>query len=73
MGSGIDNWGHIGGLLGGVLFAWFAGPVLQVAGAYPQLEMADTRQTTQVILAGLGVALLFALLAAIKIFSAGGV
>jgi len=72
MGSGIDNWGHIGGLLGGVLFAWFAGPVLQVAGLYPQLEMADTRQSSQVILAGLGVALLFALLAAIKIFSAGG-
>jgi rhomboid protease GluP len=68
MGSGIDNWGHIGGLLGGVLFAWFAGPVLQVAGTYPQLEMADTRQTSQVILAGLGVALLFALLAAVKFF-----
>jgi len=23
---GIDNWGHIGGLLGGLFFAWFAGP-----------------------------------------------
>ena len=23
---GIDNWGHIGGLLGGSIFAWFAGP-----------------------------------------------
>lgn len=25
---GIDNWGHLGGLLGGSLFAWFSGPVL---------------------------------------------
>ncbi len=23
---GIDNWGHFGGLLGGSIFAWFAGP-----------------------------------------------
>jgi len=23
---GIDNWGHMGGMLGGLFFAWFAGP-----------------------------------------------
>jgi rhomboid protease GluP len=23
---GIDNWGHLGGLLGGLFYAWFAGP-----------------------------------------------
>ncbi len=23
---GIDNWGHLGGMLGGLFFAWFAGP-----------------------------------------------
>lgn len=23
---GVDNWGHLGGLFGGFLFAWFAGP-----------------------------------------------
>jgi rhomboid protease GluP len=27
---GIDNWGHIGGLLGGLAFSWTAGPLLQV-------------------------------------------
>jgi len=24
--SGIDNWGHLGGLCGGLFFSWFAGP-----------------------------------------------
>ncbi|MCA1953604.1 MAG: rhomboid family intramembrane serine protease [Anaerolinea sp.] len=27
--SGIDNWGHLGGLLGGLMFAAFAGPILK--------------------------------------------
>jgi len=27
---GIDNWGHIGGLLGGLFYAWFAGPTYGV-------------------------------------------
>jgi len=26
---GIDNWGHLGGLLGGVAVAWFLGPAWQ--------------------------------------------
>ena len=25
---GIDNWGHLGGLIGGAAFAWFAGPLI---------------------------------------------
>lgn len=27
---GIDNWGHLGGLIGGLLFAWFAAPRYRV-------------------------------------------
>lgn len=27
---GIDNWGHVGGLLGGLAFSWAAGPLLMV-------------------------------------------
>lgn len=27
---GIDNMGHLGGLVGGLAFAWFAGPILKV-------------------------------------------
>lgn len=26
---GIDNWGHLGGLLGGMAMAWFLGPAWQ--------------------------------------------
>ncbi len=27
---GIDNWGHLGGLAGGLIYAWFAGPTYGV-------------------------------------------
>jgi rhomboid protease GluP len=27
---GIDNWGHIGGLIGGAIFTWFGGPLISV-------------------------------------------
>lgn len=69
---GIDNWGHIGGLIGGTLFAWFAGPLLRVEGIYPALRLVDKRQTGEVILAGVGDFSLFAVLAAINIYFLGG-
>jgi rhomboid protease GluP len=28
---GIDNWGHLGGLAGGFIFAWVAGPLYTMA------------------------------------------
>jgi rhomboid protease GluP len=43
---GIDNWGHLGGLLGGLVFAWFAGPVLEVSGVFPTLALKDRRSNT---------------------------
>jgi rhomboid protease GluP len=71
MQPGIDNWGHIGGLIGGVLFAWFGGPVLQVAGSYPELTLSDERQGGAVLRAGLGVFALFAILAMLGIYWRG--
>jgi len=40
---GIDNWGHLGGLIGGGAFAWMAGPLLQVQQTYTGYELTDSR------------------------------
>ena len=71
MQPGIDNWGHIGGLIGGVLFAWFGGPVLRVDGSYPELILTDERERSAILRAGLGVFALFAMLAALGIYWQG--
>jgi len=42
--SGVDNFGHLGGLLGGVLFTWFGGPRWKVEGIYPSLRLVDERE-----------------------------
>jgi rhomboid protease GluP len=60
---GIDNWGHLGGLLGGVIFSWFAGPRLAVEGLMGTYSLVDQRQKPQVIMAAVLVAGLFAALA----------
>jgi rhomboid protease GluP len=42
--SGVDNWGHVGGLLGGLIFAWFGGPRWKVEGFYPSVKLVDERE-----------------------------
>jgi rhomboid protease GluP len=56
----IDNWGHIGGLLGGLLFAWFAGPLWQVEGLNPDLHIVDQREPIRIQLTAVAVFVLFA-------------
>ena len=67
-GSGIDNWGHIGGLVGGALFAWFAGPELSVEGIYPYNALVDKRERGDVWRAAISVGLLFAFLVVVTVF-----
>ncbi len=65
---GIDNWGHIGGLIGGTLFAWFGGPVLRVDGTYPSLKLVNEREGGASLRAGIAVVTVFAMLAALGIY-----
>lgn len=67
----VDNWGHIGGLLGGVLFAWFGGPLMEIQGGYPDLQIVDQRSTSQSLLAGAAIFVIFAILAGIMIIQRG--
>jgi len=60
---GIDNWGHVGGLLGGVAFCWLGGPLLKVEGVYPSLTISDSRDEGDMWRAALVVGLVFSLLA----------
>lgn len=65
---GIDNWGHVGGLVGGTLFAWFAGPLLKVEGIFPAYSIQDRREPGSVWLGAILVGAVFAGIAAGVIF-----
>jgi rhomboid protease GluP len=60
---GIDMFGHLGGLLGGLAFAWFAGPRWEVEGIQPALQLVDRREMRDVILGAGLVVILFGALA----------
>jgi rhomboid protease GluP len=58
-GTSIDYWGHIGGLIGGTIFAYLAGPQWEVTGAYPEMRVADRQKNSIVLLSALIVAIVF--------------
>ena len=45
----IDNWGHIGGLVGGLMFTSFAGPIWEVEGNFLGYSLVDKRPIREVI------------------------
>jgi len=55
----IDNWGHIGGLLGGAMFAWFASPLWAIEGIQPMLHLVDKRSSRDVVVGVVLVLLVF--------------
>jgi rhomboid protease GluP len=65
---GIDNWGHLGGLLGGLIFSLFAGPRFEVEGIFPALHLADMREPRDVLTGVASVILIFGALAMVGIF-----
>jgi rhomboid protease GluP len=68
-GGYIDNWGHIGGLLGGLIFTWFGGPLWEVEGIYPLLRLVDRRGNSDLLLGAGMVLLLFGGLAVLGLIA----
>jgi rhomboid protease GluP len=56
---GIDNWGHVGGLIGGLMFTWFAGPVWEIEGIQPMLHLVDQRSSRDLITGAAMVLIIF--------------
>ncbi len=65
---GIDNWGHLGGLIGGAMFAWFAGPSWKVVGIHPDFHLEDQRELREVMMGASVTVLVFSALAAAGLF-----
>ena len=59
----IDNWGHIGGLVGGTMFAWFASPLWAIEGIQPTFHLVDRRSARDVVTGAVLVLTVFGALA----------
>ncbi|MCL5428947.1 MAG: rhomboid family intramembrane serine protease [Chloroflexi bacterium] len=56
---GIDNWGHVGGLFGGGLFALLAVPVYRIEGDELEFHLVNRRPQNRIWIASLVVAIIF--------------
>jgi rhomboid protease GluP len=59
----IDNWGHIGGLLGGLIFTSFAGPLWDIEGIRSSYQIVDRREFSGVLTGAVTVLFIFGALA----------
>jgi hypothetical protein len=62
----IDNWGHIGGLVGGGLFALTAAPVYRVEGDEAEYRLVNRTPQNRTLAACALVAVVFGVLAVYK-------
>jgi rhomboid protease GluP len=60
---GIDNWGHVGGLLGGLMFTSLAGPLWQVQATMSGYSLVDRRPVRDVMIGAVVVLFIFGALA----------
>lgn len=68
----IDTWGHIGGLLGGAMFAWFAVPKWILIGTPPEFSLHDQRESREVITGAALVLFIFGGLTVWALINGGG-
>jgi rhomboid protease GluP len=66
---GIDLWGHVGGLLGGAIYAWFAGPKWQLVETGAGAEVIDTCGWAGKLLGAVAVIVIFAILVLFKMMT----
>jgi len=59
----IDNWGHIGGLIGGLMFTSFAGPLWNVEANQSGYSLVDKRPVREIIIGAAVVVFIFGALA----------
>lgn len=63
----IDIWGHLGGFLGGLGYAWFAGPLINFARTDDGLRLTDSHLGNQAIRIGIIEFVILALLIAFRV------
>jgi rhomboid protease GluP len=61
--AGVDNWGHIGGLVGGLMFTSFAGPLWDIEGIPPMVQLVDKREGREIFTGVVVTAVIFGALA----------
>jgi rhomboid protease GluP len=64
----IDNWGHLGGLIGGLVFAWTAGPLWEMEAGLNGYHLKDQQQAGSIILGAVIVIIAFASLSLVRWF-----
>ncbi len=64
---GIDNWGHMGGLVGGLIFAGIAGPIYEIKETDAELKLVNQTSPSLILVASLAVLFVFAAGALFKI------
>lgn len=67
---GMDNMGNLGGMVGGTVFAWLAGPKLSVRPAVPAFQIVDKTSPRRIIIVAVAMTALLTLLVAIKFLTA---